>query len=134
MADSEAASNLAFREREGYEHDGRASNEYTYNGLRVLQTALVVLVLFSMVGSMVSGIILSRHALIFLPIHGGTGWARTVHLLCGYWGFVLMGLHLGLHWSVMLGIAGKSLKTSTAAPAPRLPCTIKWRRITALQT
>ena len=33
MADSEAAGNLAFREREGYEHDGRASNEYTYNGL-----------------------------------------------------------------------------------------------------
>lgn len=84
-----------------------------YNPLRVLQTVLVVLVLFSMLGSMTSGIILSRHALIFLPIHGRTGWARTVHLLCGYWGFVLMGLHLGLHWSVMLGIAGKSLKTST---------------------
>lgn len=33
MADSEASGNLAFREREGYEHDGRASNEYTYNGL-----------------------------------------------------------------------------------------------------
>ena len=28
MADREAAGNLAFREREGYEHDGRASNEY----------------------------------------------------------------------------------------------------------
>lgn len=33
MADSEAEGNLAFREREGYEHDGGASNEYTYNGL-----------------------------------------------------------------------------------------------------
>lgn len=33
MADSEASGNLAFREREGYEHDGRASSEYTYNGL-----------------------------------------------------------------------------------------------------
>lgn len=83
-----------------------------YSPLRILQTVLVVLVLFSMLGSMVSGVILSRHTLAFLPIHGGTGWARTVHLLCGYWGFLLMGLHLGLHWSVMLGIAGKSLKTS----------------------
>ncbi len=80
--------------------------------VRVLQTVLVVLVLFSMLGSMVSGIILSRHALAFLPIHGGTGWARTVHLLCGYWGFVLMGLHLGLHWSVVIGIAGKSFKAT----------------------
>lgn len=83
-----------------------------YSPLRVLQTVLVALVLISMLGSMVSGIILSRHALAFLPIHGGTGWARTVHLLCGYWGFVLMGLHLGLHWSVMVGIAGKSRKVS----------------------
>lgn len=33
LADSETAGNLAFREREGYEHDGRASNEYIYNGL-----------------------------------------------------------------------------------------------------
>lgn len=87
-----------------------------YSPLRVLQTVLVALVLISMLGSMTSGIILSRHALAFLPIHGGTGWARTVHLLCGYWGFVLMGLHLGLHWGVMVGIAGKSLKTSTVRP------------------
>lgn len=84
-----------------------------YSPLRVLQTVRVALVLISMLGSMASGIILSRHALAFLPIHGGTGWARTVHLLCGYWGFVLMGLHLGLHWGVMVGVAGKSLKAST---------------------
>lgn len=75
-----------------------------YGPMRITQMVLVVLVLFSMLGSMVSGIILSRHALVFLPIHGGTGWARTVHLLCGYWGFVLMGLHLGLHWSVVIGM------------------------------
>lgn len=34
FADNERDGNLAFREREGYVHDGRASNEYTYNGLR----------------------------------------------------------------------------------------------------
>lgn len=83
-----------------------------YSPPRILQTILAVLVLFTMLGSMASGIILSRHALAFLPIHGGTGWARTVHLLGGYWGFALMGLHLGLQWSVVLGIAGKPFKTS----------------------
>lgn len=44
-----------------------------YSLFRVLQTVLVILVLFSMLGSMASGIILSRYALAFLPIHGGTG-------------------------------------------------------------
>lgn len=34
FADNEADGNLAFLEREGYVHDGTASDEYTYNGLR----------------------------------------------------------------------------------------------------
>lgn len=29
--------NLAFLEREGYVHDGTASNEYTYNGLKLFR-------------------------------------------------------------------------------------------------
>ena len=32
--DSEAEGNLSYREREGYRHNGAASDEYTYNGLR----------------------------------------------------------------------------------------------------
>ena len=69
-----------------------------------MQTALVVLILLSMCGSMVSGILLSRHALSFLPVSGGT-FARNLHMLCAYWGFVLMSLHLGLHWSMVVGMA-----------------------------
>lgn len=34
FADNEAEGNLSFLEREGYSHDSRASDEYTYNGLR----------------------------------------------------------------------------------------------------
>ena len=34
FADSEQDGNLAFREREGYAHDGTAANEYAYNALR----------------------------------------------------------------------------------------------------
>ena len=71
-----------------------------------MQTALVVLILLSMCGSMVSGILLSRHALSFLPVSGGT-FARNLHMLCAYWGFVLMSLHLGLHWSMVVGMAKK---------------------------
>lgn len=35
--------------------------------------------------------------------------ARTMHLAASYWGFVLMSLHLGLHWRMILGI-GRKLK------------------------
>lgn len=34
LAKSETDGNLSFLEREGYSHDGKASEEYTYNGLR----------------------------------------------------------------------------------------------------
>ena len=81
-----------------------------YTPFRILHTALVVLVLISMIGSMISGIVLSRHALAFLPITSGQSWARTLHLISAYWGFVLMSLHLGLHWNIMLAMAGKIVK------------------------
>lgn len=86
-----------------------------YTPLRVWQTALVLLVLAAMIGSMISGIILSRHALSFLPISGGRAFARRLHMLASYWGLVLMSLHLGLHWSMMMGMARKSVKTSSTA-------------------
>ena len=34
LASSEREGNLAFREKEGYSHDGRAANLYAYNALR----------------------------------------------------------------------------------------------------
>lgn len=68
-----------------------------YTPLRIWQTILVLFVLATMIGSMVSGIILSRHVFSFLPISGGRAFARRLHMLSAYWGFVLMSLHLGLH-------------------------------------
>lgn len=76
---------------------------------RVVQTVLVLLVLLTMLGSMVSGIILSKYAFDFLSINTGQAVARTVHMLCGYWGFVLMSLHLGLHWNMVVAMARKSV-------------------------
>ena len=76
-----------------------------YPALRVLQVIVDVLVLCAMLGLMVSGVILSRKVFAFLPIQGGTAFARVLHMLSAYWGFVLMAAHLGLHWRMLLGIA-----------------------------
>ena len=92
---------------------GRNLRRGQYTPFRVLQIVLVILALLSMLGSMVSGIVLSRHALTFLPITGGQSWARTLHMLSAYWGFVIMSLHLGLHWNIMLAMAGKTEKKSS---------------------
>lgn len=65
----------------------------------------VLLILCAMAGSMISGVILSRHALSFLSIKSGRSFARNLHKISAYWGFVLMSVHLGFHWSMMLGMA-----------------------------
>lgn len=80
-----------------------------YTPLRTLQAALAALLLLCMLSSMVSGMVLSEYALAFLNIRQGQSWARTLHMLSSYWGFVLMALHLGLHWGMMLQMAKKRL-------------------------
>lgn len=86
-----------------------------YTVLRIWQTLLVALVLLSMLGSMISGIILSRHLFTFLPISGGRAFARSLHMIAAYWGFVWMSLHLGLHWNMMTGMAGRLFQKPSAA-------------------
>lgn len=86
-----------------------------YTPYRILQTVLVILVLVCILGSMISGIILSCHLFAFLDIRGFSGPARIMHMTCAYWGFVLMSLHLGIHWGIMTGMAGKLFKQPSAA-------------------
>ena len=72
-----------------------------YMSERILQTVTNSAVLLSMLGLMVSGIILSREVFAFLPISGGIALARPLHVLSAFWGYVLMALHLGLHWNMI---------------------------------
>ena len=36
--------------------------------------------------------------------------ARRLHILGSYWGFLLMSIHLGLHWNMVIGMAQKGLR------------------------
>ena len=76
-----------------------------YSPIRIFQVVLFVGAMLAMLGSAVSGVIISRHALSFLPISGGRSFGRTLHMLSAYWGFILMSLHLGFHWIIMLNLA-----------------------------
>lgn len=72
-----------------------------YTLFRIVQTFLTVAILFFMLGSMLSGVILSNYVFAFVKMKGVAIYARKVHMLCGYWGFVCMSLHLGLHWGMI---------------------------------
>lgn len=89
-----------------------------YTPVRVVQL-LVDLALFAMMLiQMYSGIVLSRYVFQFLPIESGMALARRLHILGAYWGYLLMSLHIGLHWNMLLGMAKKGRKHSAKA-APK---------------
>ena len=71
-----------------------------YDLRRIENIAVNALVFLCMIGLMYSGIVISKHVFTFVNI-GGAMFARTVHMLCAYWGLVLMSVHLGMHISQM---------------------------------
>lgn len=80
-----------------------------YRPFRIVQLIINMLLFLAMLGTMVSAVILSREVFDFLPITGGIALARPLHIFCTFWCFVLMSLHLGLHWSLIIGIIRKVL-------------------------
>lgn len=81
-----------------------------YTPQRILQTVINLMVFVSMLGLMISGIMMSRYVFSFLQIGSEMDFARKMHMLSAYWGFVLMSLHLGMHVSMFKGIVNKSFR------------------------
>lgn len=79
-----------------------------YNTMRILTLCIDILALASMIAQMYSGIAMSRYVFDFLSLDGGMLLARRLHILGAYWGYILMSLHLGLHWDMVLGTVRKA--------------------------
>ena len=73
-----------------------------YSPYRVALTAIdaAMLVIFLIQG--ISGLMMAKHIRLFNVT--GANWARQAHLAGAYWGFVLCGIHAGLH---MTGLVRK---------------------------
>jgi len=72
-----------------------------YGAVRILNTAVNLLLLIDILMMGISGIVMSTYAFSFLGISKAASLAREIHLPGAYWGFLLMSFHIGLHWSVM---------------------------------
>lgn len=86
-----------------------------YTALRMTILCIDLLVLLAMIVQMYSGIVISRYVFDFLSINGGLAFARKLHILGAYWGFIIMSLHIGLHWNMVIGIMKKTLHTKKAS-------------------
>lgn len=81
-----------------------------YSIIRVLRMIVNLAVLFSMLCLAYSGIVMSHYVFDFVSVRGQMALARQMHMAASYWGFVLMSVHLGFHWGMVVGMAGKIVR------------------------
>ena len=68
-----------------------------YNTVRIMNTAVNLVLAVYMILQPVSGILMSKYVLKEVTINGASSMLRTIHMTAAYWGFMLMSFHLGLH-------------------------------------
>ena len=83
-----------------------------YTFIKVLFIVVNFMLLLAILGIFISGVLISAHVFGFLDIPT-TNFGRQLHLFSTVWGFVLMGIHLGLHFNMILGKYLKKLKSSS---------------------
>ena len=88
------------------------------SAVQLLGSAATLGLTLCIIGQAASSLVLSEHAFGFLPAFPGAAWARIVHMLCSYWGFVLAFVHAGFHV--------RSLAKSKGAHALAWPARIVW--------
>lgn len=78
-----------------------------YGVYRLVWVTLNFLLLAAFLTAVMSGIAMSGYVFSFLDLGIRMSFARETHLAAVYWCLVLMCLHLGLHWGMMMKAAGK---------------------------
>lgn len=73
-----------------------------YGAVRVLSLALNVALIVAFILSAISGMIISE-TFETAYTESFTEWGRTTHVCSSYWAFVIMGLHVGMHWGMIAG-------------------------------
>ncbi len=73
---------------------------------RVLSTLVNLTLLAAMATLAVSGAFLSRAVLAFWNLPGGM-FIRQVHATAAYWTWILIAVHLGMHWEMVAGVVRK---------------------------
>ena len=77
-----------------------------YVGLRIVSMTINALLLITVLLLMVSGVLNSD--LLFSLTHVELELLpRELHTAAGYWLLILMGVHLGMHWKMIMAEAGK---------------------------
>ncbi len=82
--------------------------KYTYR--RAFLTLINLSLLILMAAQIFSGVLLSKELFVHLNLGLSVSTARLVHLSAAYWLFVLVSVHIGWHWKIIIAFAQKKLE------------------------
>jgi len=85
-----------------------------YNIFRILNTALDLLLFVSMAALLISSVPGSRVVFKFFAVKGSL-FARQVHVASAYWCFILISVHIGLHWKMIMNAARRMTGIASAS-------------------
>jgi hypothetical protein len=98
-----------------------------YDFRRIMNTAVNLLLLAAMTALMISGMLLSRTVFAFMGFSGEMQ-IRQAHTIAAYWGLILIAVHVGMHWEMIIGAMRRMTKNAGTRPF----WTIIMRTVTAL--
>ena len=82
--------------------------KYTYR--RAFLTLINLSLLILMAAQIFSGVLLSKELFVHLNLGLSVSTARLVHLSAAYWLFVLVSVHIGWHWRIILNFAQRKIE------------------------
>ena len=75
-----------------------------HNVRRILQIGINLLFLATMALMMISAVLISSDLFPFIPINNDM-MLRQIHVQTAYWGFIIMAVHIGLSWGMIMNSA-----------------------------
>lgn len=92
--------------RKWYKNMFKYKNNTLYIMTLIVNSLLIVLIC----AQIYSGVAMSSYIFSFLPTGNNMVLARRIHILGAYWGFILISIHLGIHWNVISGTIKKAIR------------------------
>ncbi|MDL2315592.1 DUF4405 domain-containing protein [Desulfovibrio sp. OttesenSCG-928-A18] len=92
----------------------------TYSARRAVGTITNLALVAVMAALCVCGVLNSRHIFGFSRFIDGDG-VRQIHSLAAYWGLILVGIHAGLHWDIIMVAARKAFGGNGTRKSAALP-------------
>ncbi len=97
------------------------------DAVRIFNIATIICLAIAMLIMLVTSLLISRDLFAFMALDGGFA-IREIHMFAGYWLLLIIAVHLGTRWSVVMNIVGGM----TGYAGPRWPVTLVSRILAAI--